>query len=49
MNNESLMCEDCGTSKDAIMENCPYAEEICEEIVPVILCDDCYTERCQDI
>lgn len=45
-----LVCEDCDKADETVeVTTCPYQEEINEEVVPVILCSSCYTERCQDI
>lgn len=43
-------CQDCEKAKDSVtLTNCPYAEEIRGELVPMLLCKDCYKERCMEI
>ena len=45
-----LQCDDCGQIKEDVEHTvCPYAEDIHGEIVEVILCGDCFHERCMDI
>lgn len=45
-----MICDDCGKEKeDATEVDCPYSEEVHDEIVECVLCDDCYHERCMDI
>ena len=47
---ELLVCEDCGKAReDAKATTCPYAEEINETIINVVLCGDCHYERSMDI
>lgn len=42
-------CQDCGKEKDDVRERaCPFAEEIRDEIVMVVICDDCCHERFLD-
>ena len=40
-------CEDCG--EEGKETTCPYAEEINGTTIEVILCDNCYHDRCMDI
>ena len=45
-----LICEDCGKQDETVRnDNCPYAEEVCGVIQPVVICPDCYHQRCMDI
>ncbi|QZI93271.1 hypothetical protein SIPHO075v1_p0048 [Vibrio phage PS65A.1] len=45
-----MECDDCGEYKeDAVLTLCPYAQDVDDEVVEVVLCSDCYHERCQDI
>lgn len=45
-----MKCDDCGKEKaDAEEVNCPYDEDINNEISKCILCEECYHERCMDI
>lgn len=47
---KNLICEDCGKEDETVYEtNCPFAEEIYGDEIPVIICPDCYHERCMDI
>lgn len=43
-----MKCEDCGNDKGE-EEVCPYAQDVYNEIDNVIICNDCYDERCQNI
>lgn len=39
-------CEDCGQLKEDVkITNCPFAEEINNELIKVKICDACYKER----
>ena len=43
-------CEDCGKEKpDVNVTNCPFTEEIHQELLEVKICDDCYQFRCDAI
>lgn len=45
-----LMCEGCKEKKaDAKKVNDPYVEELFGREEEVVLCDDCYHDRCMDI
>ena len=46
---EKLKCEDCGTTENVKKTNCPYQEDVNNEIVKAVLCDTCRTERLYDI
>ena len=46
---DELKCEDCGTTEGVYETLCPYAEEICDESIGILICDDCYHERCMGI
>jgi hypothetical protein len=51
-NEKKLKCGNCGYEGPAeeMYEGFePYALEIFEEEIEVILCDDCYFESCEDI
>ena len=46
MNDENLICEDCGdVGKETI---CPYQLELYDNEVEVVLCDSCERERYYD-
>jgi ABC-type dipeptide/oligopeptide/nickel transport system ATPase component len=46
----NLYCQDCGKISEDVQETtCPYASEINGEIVEVVLCDQCYKNRSDDI
>ena len=47
--NKKLICQDCGTDNNVRETTCPYAEEISNREVQIIVCDDCYRERVWDI
>lgn len=48
--NDLLCCEDCGKQDDTVRNDiCPYAEEIDDIDIPIVICPDCYHERCMDI
>ena len=45
-----LCCEDCGKQDDTVRhDTCPYAEEVNDSHVPIVICPDCYYERLMDI
>ena len=45
-----LTCQDCGSTDTDVSEGfCPFAEEIHNRQVPVVLCKGCYHERMMDI
>ncbi len=45
-----LCCEDCGKQDDTVRHDiCPYASEINDSHIPIVICPDCYYERCMDI
>jgi len=45
-----LVCQDCGGTDDSVSEGfCPFASEIHNRDVPVVLCKGCYHERAMDI
>lgn len=45
-----LKCEDCGVEGPTVKKTfCPYAEDVHGKKIEVVLCDDCYTQRVQDI
>ena len=46
---KELVCEDCEGTKNVQETLCPYDEEITGRETRVVICDSCYTERCQDI
>jgi hypothetical protein len=43
-----MKCDDC-ESDEGEETTCPYAQEINDETVECVLCEDCYHERCMDI
>ncbi len=46
---EKLVCQDCGTTENVTETYCPYSHEIYDKLVQVVLCNNCYHERCMDI
>lgn len=43
-------CQDCNTASPSVRETlCPFAAEIHEKAVSIVVCDDCYRERLHDI
>ncbi len=44
----TFTCEDCASS-EGFETTCPYAEEIDGERVDVVLCEQCFVQRQQDI
>jgi hypothetical protein len=45
-----MKCQDCDQEKPDVAETtCPYALEINDEEVVIVVCDDCYQERLYDI
>jgi len=45
-----LICEDCGKQDETVRnDDCPYAEDVCDVKIPIVICEDCYYERCMDI
>ena len=53
LENGTPKCDDCGVVRsedvDVRQTFCPYAQEINNSEVEVMLCDNCYHERCMDI
>lgn len=48
--NSRMKCDDCNQDFDNLeIRNCPYDEDINDTKVEVLICDDCYHERCMDI
>ena len=48
--NTYLQCQDCNQRKPDVSETtCPYAEEINNTIVNIVVCDDCCRSRAWDI
>ena len=46
----NLHCQACGKIGDDVQETiCPYADEINGEVLEVVLCDQCYQNRSDDI
>lgn len=47
---KEVLCKECQKRKAThINEPDPYSEEICDEIILVNLCDECYIEICDEI
>lgn len=45
-----LKCQDCGKEDETVREDvCPYEEEINGTIIDIVICPNCYYERCMDI
>lgn len=44
-----MKCQDCGTTENVRKTICPYAEDVNNEIVEVVLCDHCIYERAMEI
>ena len=45
-----LKCEDCGKEDDTVREDiCPFAWEMSDKVVKIVICQDCYNERGKDI
>lgn len=50
MCDEVLKCKDCGKQDETVRrDTCPYASEINDSTIEIIICPDCYHERCMDI
>ena len=48
--NDLLCCEDCGKQDDTVRDDtCPHSKEINDSYIPIVICPDCYHERCMDI
>ena len=48
--NRKLKCQDCGKIDDTVTETtCPYAMEMFNNIVNIVVCDNCYYERVLDV
>ena len=45
---ESGKCEECHTTEDVILSNCPYALWVEEFDDPCWLCDECYKKRANE-
>lgn len=46
----SITCQDCGVDADDVRERlCPYALDINDTEVDIVVCDLCYQERADDI
>lgn len=47
---DKLVCEDCGKSDPSVERGyCPYASDVDNKLVPVVLCSNCYGNRSDDI
>ena len=46
---DELKCQDCGTTENVRETTCPFAKEIHEKEIHVVLCACCYQERLWDI
>lgn len=47
---KTLKCQDCGKKNETVSATiCPYAEEINDAKVSIVVCEDCYGERAADI
>jgi hypothetical protein len=45
-----LKCQDCGKENETVCEClCPYAEDVNEEEIEIVVCDECYRKRSDDI
>lgn len=45
-----MKCNDCDKDDDTVVEVfCPFAEDVHGKQIEVILCPNCYHERCMDI
>lgn len=44
-----MKCEDCDTTDNVGWTTCPYAEDVHEKIIEVVLCANCRRERAMDI
>ena len=44
----TLECEDCSNEMGK-ETTCPFADEIHETVVDIVVCDDCYYNRAEDI
>ena len=45
-----MICEDCEKDKpDVKVVDCPFAQEVFNEVVECQVCDDCYYKRLMDI
>lgn len=43
---KQLTCEDCNITNENVKEtNCPYFEDVYNEKVKAVVCDECYYER----
>jgi len=50
MCDEVLKCQDCGKQDETVRhDTCPYAGEISGSTIEIVICPDCYHERCMDI
>lgn len=46
---EELICVMCGTSEGAFECIDPYAQDVHNEEIETVLCDECYQIFCDDI
>lgn len=50
MTDNSLYCEDCGKKDETVRHTtCPFTAEIYDRQVSIIVCLDCYKERCDEV
>jgi hypothetical protein len=53
MNEMAIFCQDCGVSSEVDTTvgdtTCPFASEIHNEEVEIVVCDKCYQQRLYDI
>lgn len=43
------VCEGCGTTEKVVTLNCPYSEDVYNEVRVVDLCPQCIHQRVMDI
>ena len=47
---DDLKCEDCGAVDDTVEEKlCPYASDLYDENIVIVVCEECYHQRAMDI
>lgn len=49
MEEKKLRCQDCGTGREVVETTCPYADDVLDEKIDIVVCLGCLHERAMDI
>ena len=42
------ICQDCEKETEVMITHCPIAKELGGQVVVIVVCEECYGQRCQD-